>query len=429
MAHNCPSWPLVVEAGHLGRAMLERDLQSYLFENPHVLFPGMTITRKQREVFIGGLRIDLLFEIDGVLHIVELKRDTIKRQDVGQIFEYYALMRQRDENTTYKMTLVAPSIPLYRRYALEEFGIRCVEVPHWPEREEAIAELVTESRRQQKREEADAVVANLPGRTGAIRFDDFVPPVTPASLLLSHQLLRNGLLDIEKAFSADYEIVPVKMINPRHPDVLCFPATDSIPSPHCIGVGAWWAFSLGHSEEMPKNDVPNISVNALPWGLDFAINAELRPSQEVMRRRIGRQPERFDRLVSEHGGLRLQAWLKIEHQPRFYHWILLTQKEQGTWRGSDLLDYHKELEASFPQIRTQYLDWIKGARPELTPNQTAHMERKNQTLNLALRLVHCFEKEDTVWNLPYPEQTARFGQEYRKFKPLIDFFNELERVE
>src|ERR1700722_16269265 len=162
MAHNCPSWPLLVEAGHLGRAMLERDLQSYLFENPHVLFPGMTITRKQREVFIGGLRIDLLFEIDGVLHIVELKRDTIKRQDIGQIFEYYALMRQRDENTTYKMILVAPSVPLYRRYALEEFGIRCVEVPHWPEREEAIAELVTESRRQQKREEADAVVANLP---------------------------------------------------------------------------------------------------------------------------------------------------------------------------------------------------------------------------------------------------------------------------
>ena len=40
--------------------MLERDLQSYLFENPQILFPGMTITRKQREVFIGGLRIDLL---------------------------------------------------------------------------------------------------------------------------------------------------------------------------------------------------------------------------------------------------------------------------------------------------------------------------------------------------------------------------------
>jgi hypothetical protein len=37
---------------------------------------------------------------------------------------------------------------------------------------------------------------------------------------------------------------------------------------------------------MPKHDVPNISVNALPWGLDFAVNAELHTSQQVMRDRI-----------------------------------------------------------------------------------------------------------------------------------------------
>ena len=65
----------------------------------------------------------------------------------------------------------------------------------------------------------------------------------------------------------------------------------------------------------------------------------------------------------------MQAWLKIEHQPRFYHWILLTQWERGTWRGSDLLDYYNKQEATFPQIRSQYLEWIKGSRPELTPNQ------------------------------------------------------------
>lgn len=73
--------------------MLERDLHDYLFENPDVLFPNQVINRKRREVFIEGRRIDLLFEVDGVQYIIELKRDTIRREDVGQVFEYYGLMK------------------------------------------------------------------------------------------------------------------------------------------------------------------------------------------------------------------------------------------------------------------------------------------------------------------------------------------------
>ena len=56
----------------------------------------------------------------------------------------------------YKMILVAPSIPLYRRYALEGFGIRCVEVPGWPERGQAMVESMIDSRNGRKREGADA---------------------------------------------------------------------------------------------------------------------------------------------------------------------------------------------------------------------------------------------------------------------------------
>jgi hypothetical protein len=107
--------------------MLERDLQDYLFENPDVLFPDQVIQRKRREVSVGGRRIDLLFEVDGVQYIIELKRDTIRREDIGQVFEYYGLMRQSNETAHFKMILVAPSIPEYRRIPLEEFGIRCVE--------------------------------------------------------------------------------------------------------------------------------------------------------------------------------------------------------------------------------------------------------------------------------------------------------------
>src|ERR1700753_1227676 len=109
---------------------LERNLRDYLFENPDVLFPNQIINLKRKEAHIEGRFIDLLFEVDGIHYIVELKRDTIRRETIGQIFEYYGLMRRSNKTADYRMILVAPSIPDFRRIPLEEFGIRCVEVPH-----------------------------------------------------------------------------------------------------------------------------------------------------------------------------------------------------------------------------------------------------------------------------------------------------------
>jgi hypothetical protein len=407
----------------LGRApMFERDLQNYLFEYPEILFPGLVISSKRREVFIGGLRIDLLFEVDGIHFIVELKRDTIKRADIGQIFEYYGLMRQRHETSTFKMILVAPSIPDFRKSALETIGIRCVEVKAWPETVKDVAAAIFQPKQlSMPRPPTASVTAVLPDLK-SLRFEDLAPPVTQESLVLSHQLLRDGLLDVEMAYSSEYEIVPIKMVNSRHPDVLVFYAKASEPNPVSMGVGAWWAYALGHSEEMPKNDLPNISVNALPWGLDLAVNAELRTSQKVMRDRIAAQPEQFDLKVAEHGGLQFQAWLKIEFQPRIYHWIVLSQEVAGSWRGKDITDCHSELESTFRKVKDHWIDQIKERRPELTPKQISHMESTNKNLNLALRLVDCISKSSPIWNQPYEEQRVILGDSYRRLKPLIDFF-------
>ncbi|MGB7191211.1 MAG: endonuclease NucS domain-containing protein [Acidobacteriaceae bacterium] len=401
--------------------MLEKDLQNYLFENPDILFPGLTVSEKRQEFSIEGRRIDLLYEIEGTRYIVELKRDAIKREDIGQILEYYGLMRRAHATASFKMILVAPSIPDYRRIPLEEFGIRCVEVPYWPESANERVELLGDVVKHQSRKGVkDAATSDELVDITQLNFEDFVPPVTPLSLRLSHQLLRDGLLDIERAFSAEYEIKPIRMENSQH--VLCFPETDSDVKTHFVRAGAWWAYSFGHSEEVPKNDVPNISVNALPWGLDFAINAELRTSQEVMRRRIASQPERFDRLVLDHGSLRLQAWLKLEHQPRIFHWIPLVRKAQGSWRGHDLLGLHRQTELDFVKVREELVEWIKNQRPDMTAKQIGQMERTNRSLNLAWRLVHSFEREDPLWNLPYEKQRTQFGIQYQKLKPLIDFF-------
>lgn len=179
--------------------MLERELQDYLYENPHVLFPGQTICRKRREVFLEGRRIDLLFEINGVHYIIELKRDTIGREDVGQIFEYYGLMRQSNAMAEFKMVLVAPSIPSYRRIPLEEFGIRCVEVPYRPE---LIQELTNgkngaESKKRGPAAQRVTKPFQMPDR---LNFGDLLPSATPASVELSQLLLREGLSSVSRSF-------------------------------------------------------------------------------------------------------------------------------------------------------------------------------------------------------------------------------------
>ena len=360
-----------------------------------------------------------MFEVDGIQHIVELKRDTIRREDIGQIFEYYGLMKHSNETATFKMILVAPSIPAYRRIPLEEFGIRCVEVQHRPESVQDRAILVTNAIAYQKRRLTALASEAVPNGLDRIRFEDLLPPINPKSMRLSHLLLRDGLPFVQKAFSK-YEVLPIKMVNSNQPDVLCFPAEEM--SSRFVQGGAWWAFSFGQSEEMPKNDVPNISVNALPWGLDFAVNAELRTSQGVMRRRIERDVHHFDNLVLQHGGLHLQAWLKLEHQPRFYHWIPIAMLPPNTWRGHDLLELYRRSELNFSDLRAHWLAWITEQRIQLTAAQLGHMHRANRKLNLALRLVRSFKSLDPVWNLPYEQQQAQFETEYQRLKPLIDQF-------
>ncbi len=401
--------------------MLERDLQDYLFDNPDVLFPNQIVSQKRREVCIEGRRIDLLFDVNGVQHIVELKRNTIKREDIGQVLEYYGLMRRSRPTANFRMVLVAPSIPDYRRIPLEEMGIRCVEVQHPPTSTHERAELWATSARQQKREELASASASLPIRIEQLTFGDLLPPVTARSMRISQDLLKDALPGIQRYYS-EYELRPIKMVKPNQPDVLCIPTVENGSEYQLVGAGAWWAYSFGHSEEMPKNDIPNISVNALPWGLDFAINAELRTSQQVMRDRVATATRHFDHLVAEHSRLRLQAWLKFEFQPRLYYWVLLPEFAPCTWKGSDLLNLYKQSESNFPSLRAQWTTWIKETSRSLTAAQVSHMDATNRNLNLALRLVSTFEKNDEVWGLPYQGQKGRFDNEYRKLKPLIDFF-------
>lgn len=107
--------------------MIEADIQNYLFENPDYLFPEQNIQEKAKEYSIKGKRIDLLFRVGGIRFIVEVKNTAIKREHIGQLVEYYGLMKEYLSEANLKMILVAPVIEKWQKIYLEELGIRCVE--------------------------------------------------------------------------------------------------------------------------------------------------------------------------------------------------------------------------------------------------------------------------------------------------------------
>jgi Endonuclease NucS len=402
--------------------MLEKDLQDYLFSHPEVLFPGLHVTEKQREFCIEGKRIDLLFHIDGVRHIVELKAVPLTREHVGQIAEYYGLMRTRYTEGEFKLTLVAPSIPAYRSALLETIGIRCVEVPEIPTTQEVLREVREQIVKQQKLESKQAEISTWAPEGDNVAYGDLVGPVTRKSLALSHRFLADTVDGVSRCF-AEYETLPTRMQRAESGHYICgFPPIFIRDEPIFTGGGAWWAYTFGMSEAMPKNDVPNLSVEAMPWGLDLAVNAEIHASQRIMRGRISNCSDGFDKLIAEHGNLQFQALLKFEHQPRMYHWLPLFLFEPKAWTGSTVLDTYSQVEKNFSKLRTDWIAWIGANQKRLSRGQVEHLNRQNRRPTLALRLIRSFSKADTFWTLRYAKQCESLMEECAKLKPLIDFF-------
>ena len=256
----------------------------------------------------------------------------------------------------------------------------------------------------------------------SIRPEDLAPPVKRLSLAISHRILRDSLACIRHGFS-EYDVLPIKMLGAHSPDVICtdFPAALECKASFTQG-GAWWAYAFGHSEEMPKNDVPNISAFGMPWGFDLAVNAELRTSQAVMRKRISAAPEEFDELLKVHRGTQLQALLKLEHQPRFYHWVSIAVQNPGYWNAGSLLDLYGQFENEYLRLKTDWTQWLLANNTHITTAQAKHMRERNKQLNLALRLVRHFPVTDSLWNMRYEQQVEHLVSECERIKPLIDFF-------
>lgn len=402
--------------------MKERDIQDYLFAIPEVLFPSGNITEKAREYSIQGKRIDLLFVVDGVRYIVEIKNVPIQREHIGQVVEYYGLMKQYMKDTNLAMILVSSSIPAWRAVFLEELGIRCVEIPTVPETEEEAKRISKEtiSYKKKVKHKIEVEAALKDGEN--ISFEDIACPITPKGMAFASRILTESLEPIREAFDG-YDVIPfgITRASSQDYDLEYDPSRNHGNGKFSRG-GIWWAYRFGFSEEMPKNDVPNISIIANTTGLDVGINAELQTSQKVMLNRIQANASEFNRLLANHGGLRLKTYLKYEHQPRFYHWILADMKLPGEFNGEDILRFRQEHEKAFNEEREKWLQFIISENKELSELQIKQLEERNKGLNLAIRLVEPFHENSVFWTLQPQKQVTEIVDAVKRMKALIDFF-------
>ncbi len=398
--------------------MKEKDLQNYLYHNPDILFPDGHVQEKAREYYIEGKRIDLLFRVGGVRHIVELKAVPLEREHIGQVVEYYGLMKEYLHEADLKMILVAPSILSSRKIYLEELGIRCVEIDKVPDTPQELAPIKKQLGSYQKREQEDEERALSLRPDDRLTFEEITGDVSHRSLALTHKILRDTLEPVQKKYS-DHDVVPYRIRAAISHDVDCEGILPLNTGQSVISNGrVWWAYSFGKS----VNDIPNISCIAYPAGLNISINSEIKASQQVFLNRIKADPDRFDRLLSNHGNLMLTTHLKIEHQPRIYHWIPFEQLQPGTFDGRGILSLYQDHQHNFSEQRDYWIERIQNLSQNLTEGQSSHMRRTNKTLNLALRLVRLLDEDDSFWSKEYTKQKTSILNEVNELKPLVDFF-------
>jgi hypothetical protein len=402
--------------------MKERNIQDYLFSNPTVLFPSGNITEKAREYSIQGKRIDLLFVVDGVRYIVEIKNVPIQREHIGQVVEYYGLMKQYMQDTNLAMILVSSSIPAWRAVFLEELGIRCVEIPSVPETEAEVKRISRETItfRKKVKQKIEVEAALKDGER--ISFEDIACPVSPKGMAFASRMLKESLELIREAFDG-YDVIPFGITRASSQDYdLEYDPSRNYGNGEFSRGGIWWAYRFGFSEEMPKNDVPNISIIANTTGLDVVINAELQPSQKVMLDRIRANSSEFNGLLASHGRLLLKTYLKYEHQPRFYHWILADMKLPGEFTGETILQIRRQHDKAFNEEREKWLKFIISGNKELSELQVQQLEVRNKRPNLAIRLVESFQENSPFWTLQPEKQVTEIICAVKRMKSLIDFF-------
>jgi len=394
--------------------MTEKELQNYLYENPNVLFPGKAINEKSKEYYIRGKRIDLLLMVENTRYIVELKTVPLTREHIGQIVEY--LMKEYLNDANLRMMLVSPTIPSWKSALLEEIGIQCIEfdlsIPidkHQLNERQIIKE-------RKKMDSILTYIQNLPEYSKyerSIVLENRHP--TRQDVGLVRKTMQELLPEVAKNFEK-FEPNPfgITRAGPTHDFFYEYIPWDYETDLYRPGK-AWFAFSFGEK----KNEIPNISVGFSPTGCDVAVNAELQPSQMVVIEKIKSQPSKFDEIIGNHGNIIFMSYLKFEHQPKYYNWILMIKRE---CKSTEILTVYEKISKNYKYHREKWLNHINRNNPYLSERQKKHLETRSKNVNLALIFVDQISLNDIFWDKSFKEQNKLILEKIFRLKPLLNFF-------
>jgi hypothetical protein len=400
----------------VGIEMTEKELQNYLYENPNLLFPGQTINEKSKEYYIRGKRIDLLFMVENTRYIVELKAVPLNREHIGQIVEYYGLMKEYLNDTNLRMMLVSPNIPSWKSVLLEELGIQCIEFdlstpidkPQWNGSQivkdrKKINTILTAIQELPINSKYEKGIANSEG------------PPTRHDVGLVRRTMQELLPEIANNFE-EFEPHPfgITRAGSNDFDYECIPeiyGTDMYTRGK-----AWFAFSFGDK----KNDIPNISIIFNSTGCDVTVDAEVQSSQLIVISKIKKQSNKIDEIIANHGSLWFKAYLKLGHQPQAFHWILTTLIEPSKLYCNDILNLYKTTCINYQQLREKWINHIKANNPFLSEKLKNDLEHNySKSVSLALRFVDPITLNDGFWDKSFKEQNNVFLEKIVKLKPLI----------
>lgn len=109
--------------------MLEKDIENLIAKYPNEFFPNSGFTLVGQQVKLGKCFADIIFEDKYKRKIiVEVKRGILSRDAVGQVTEYYGLLKSQDYGQIIELILCANIIPKERTLFLETIGIECKEL-------------------------------------------------------------------------------------------------------------------------------------------------------------------------------------------------------------------------------------------------------------------------------------------------------------
>jgi len=114
--------------------MKEKEFENILARYPELIEAGLVL--EGRQVAVKGKFIDLLFRDHHKERlVVELKRGTVLRKDIGQVMDYEGDLLFPDDPTV-RVMLIGNRVPPSFRRSLDHHGLECppcqYEVRHLP---------------------------------------------------------------------------------------------------------------------------------------------------------------------------------------------------------------------------------------------------------------------------------------------------------